>query len=723
MPQLPASRKWIDIAIVAAVAIGLRLIYLYQFSTLPDWNLLSVDNWYHHNWATAIANGNFWGDTTYFRAPLYAWCLGALYALFSPSILIARLFGLAIGVTSVALTYVIADRISGRRAALVAALIQAAYPVLIMTESDLLLDPLYTLLLQVLTLSLFHWSRVRTARAVLVVSAVAGLAAITRPTIVILLPIIFGTLLWQIRSSPRAILLHSAAVLVGLGVTIGGIFARNLIVADDPVLIASQGGINFYIGNNEAADGLHAIMPEPLGYNWRLVDVTYLAERSAGHPLTPGEISSYWTKAAWNWIADNPGKFLSLTIKRFWFSVGNVEIDNNRNLAALRSRIPVVKYDPLVFGAIFILAALGAFLLWSGPSVVRWLIFGALALTLVNSLFFVNSRFRLPLLPVYFVLAGAAVSYMIAHRGIGPRWLRSKLVIIAAAVLTFTPAWTLPANQSPQEALSSGLASYNAGDYDSAREWYQLAFRTDSTYPDVNANLGAAYLRLGYPDSAQQYFEREMKGHPARSLAYVNAAALSLVQEQYDSAGKLAIEAINRKPYDPTAWIVLVRAAAHNAGVNSDSLRIICVRACNTTRNNLDVCLEAAAALDAGGDDEAAIELYSRAVRLRSLPIETDDRMFASGYSAAIAKDRRQRAKANMSLGAIFGRRGEFAQAASYSAASIEVDSTLSGAWVNLISAKAQLGLDNEARQILELATKRFPSDPYVAALSRQFRP
>jgi 4-amino-4-deoxy-L-arabinose transferase-like glycosyltransferase len=714
---LLARRPWLGIAFVAAIALVMRSIYLYQFSSLPDWNQLTVDNWYHHNWAMTIADGNVFGDTTYFRAPLYAWCLGALYFLFSPSILVARLFGIAVGVASVILTYRIADNIAGRRAALIAAVIQAIYPMLMMTEAELLLDPLFMLLVQALILCVQQWAVKRNFWAMLVSSLIAGLAVITRPTLLVLVPVLFGMLLWQIRHHRTTLVRQVLAVVLGLSVTVGAVFTRNLIIANDPVLVASQGGINFFIGNNDAADGLHAVMPEPFGYNWRIADITYLAEQSRGHSLKPGEVSSYWTRETWHWIFDHLFRFAQLTLKRLWFSFADLEIDNNRLQATLKDRIPIAKYNPLGFGILFILAVAGAAMFWRPSDSTRWLVVGALALTLVNALFFVNSRFRLPLLPVYCVLAGVGVAFVAENFRSVVRRTLPAVAAVAAGIVAYAPSLAVPRQTSAQDELSRGLVFYNSGNYHTALASYRLAFATDSAFPDVNANLGAAHLRLGLADSARVYFEREIVFHPARSLAYANTAALALVKGQIDSAGRFAVAAINRKPYEPAPWIVLIRASAQTPGISRDSLRTVGVRASNTTRNNPDVCFEAAAALDAVGDDDAAIELFGRVADSRPLPIETDDRMFTSGYRTAIAKEERQRARANMSLGAIYGRRGEYAQAATYSASAIAVDSNLSGAWVNLISAKVQLGLDTQAKELMQSAIVRFPNDPFISSL------
>ena len=140
------SGKWFWL--ILGLALLVRMVYLYIYQGLPDWQQLTVDNFYHHHWALSIAGGNVFGDTTYFRAPFYVYCLSALYAVFGASLWVGRLFGLAVGLASVALTYLLGRRVFGQKVGLGAAAVHAVYPWILYFESELLLDSLFTLLLQ-----------------------------------------------------------------------------------------------------------------------------------------------------------------------------------------------------------------------------------------------------------------------------------------------------------------------------------------------------------------------------------------------------------------------------------------------------------------------------------------------------------------------------------------------------------------------------------------------
>ena len=92
---------------------------------------------------------------------------------------------------------------------------------------------------------------------------------------------------------------------------------RNYAVTGEIILISSQGGINLYLGNNEAADGLTMIMPEvelSQSITWDMfIPVTSAAaERELGRELTDAEVSSFWTGKAVSFVINNPTEFLGL---------------------------------------------------------------------------------------------------------------------------------------------------------------------------------------------------------------------------------------------------------------------------------------------------------------------------------------------------------------------------------------------------------------------------
>jgi 4-amino-4-deoxy-L-arabinose transferase-like glycosyltransferase len=444
----------LQLALILAAALIIRIVYLLIYASLPEWSVLSVDNYYHLHWAEDIAAGNVFGDTTYFRAPFYVYCLALIDLLFGPSLLAPRIFGLLTGLASVTVTYLIARRMFSDKIAIVAASFQAIFPTVFYFESEILLDALFMFLLELSLYRYLIWRDFNSHRHAWWLGVVAGLAAITRPIVLIFAPLIL-LCHWLDKRGFKPGWSGAVMFLAGLLVVILPISIRNVMVGGEPVLIAAQGGINFFIGNNSQSDGLSASLPEPLGHNWQIKDITYIAEKEAGRKLKPGEVSSYWFGRTFDEITQHPVAAIKLFIKKIYFNLSNREISNNRNLADFFNRHPMIKFNPLSFALIFGLAVMAIMGGWKSHSGIRLLAFIIVVYVLAVSLFFYNSRFRLPILPLYFIIAAAGIETLLYRlRPLSKSLFSSLLVGLAAFLLSFLPVISLPAGISTQHLIS-----------------------------------------------------------------------------------------------------------------------------------------------------------------------------------------------------------------------------------------------------------------------------
>ncbi len=709
------ANRWL--LLVLALALLVRVLYLVHYHSMPDWDQLTVDNYYHLHWAQSIAEGNILGDTTYFRAPFYVYCLAFLYAVFGASLWVSRLFGLLVGLGSIVMTYFIGKRIFNSKVGLTAALLQGVYPAMIYFEGELLLDPLFTLLLQFAVYKLITWFDNRTTREALVSGLLLGLACITRPTALVFIPFVIILMAIKLRNTSWWVR-HSIVFVLGASLIIAPIFARNLAVADDPVLIASQGGINLYIGNNSNADGTSAVLPEPLGHNWRLKDITFLAEQDAGTELKPGNVSSYWMNRAFQWIREHPGRFMWLYAKKLYCSFSNREISNNRNLDSFFNQVPILKYNPLSFGFLFALALLGSVVGFRHKPHICLLSLIVLVYVLATSLFFFNSRFRLPLLPYYFLLAAyGLISFIHQARS---RWTSGVILAFGAGCagfFSFYPLVPLPQGSSPIPLNSKGLYYFANKDYHQAIRYHRAALSIDSTFPETNLNLGTCYMKLGLADSARYYFEQEKEFNPIRAKAYINIASIYLVSGQYADAITEVKQALARKPYDVTANMVLLRAASTLPEISSDSLTYLAFRASECTERDIYLLNDAASLLAAGGSLPQAESLLLQALTTQPPPIETDDEAFTQTFRNSSRKWEKERARTHYQLGYIYGLQGHYREATHHSSLAIEGDSSLTDAYVNLVSGLLSLGQRSQADSVLTVALDKFPSDLHLRQL------
>lgn len=706
-PRRKIDRTFLTILLVYAVV---QMAYLVVYSSMPEWHQLTVDNYYHHNWARSIAGGNIFGDTTYFRAPFYVWCLAVVYALASPDIWFARLFGLLVGLGIVAMTFRLACRIFDRRCATIAAVLTAVYPALTYFNGELLLDPLFALLVlwSVHRFLLFEDKPERSNA--LWFGAAVGIAAITRPTILMLLPVF---VLWQIYQSRKILVRQWLVVFVAIAAVILPTTIRNIVVAGDPVLIASQGGVNFFIGNNADSDGLSAVMPEPMGWNWRMAQVKQIAEQQTGHPLTPGAVSSYWSSQGWSWTLAHPSDALSLFMRKLSFAVSNREISNNRDMNSFYKKVPLLGVNPLGFGVIFALAVVGCLLGRNRRGLFLGL-FVALFLLSV-CVFFYASRFRLPVIPLTIILAthGLFITWDAVHSGIR-RIVTVVAVLVCAAMVSFVTWSELPKASYTQDSMSSGLYALSRNNFNEARDLFASVVAGDSAYPDANLNLGVAYLRLNQPDSAMIAFVREARLNPNRHRAFINIASLTLLAHRFDDADKAAQRAISIAPWDAQGWIALLRVRYAGDSGNFSAITSLADSAALATHDDVTVLTESGAILGTLREFALAEKYLRRAVASPPPPVESDDKLF--GQIDGSPEEVWDKAKAGswFQLGFIAGVNQRYGDAIEFSRKAIERDSLNERAWVNLVAAYRSTGQDATADSVVNSVARLFPQSQFL---------
>jgi tetratricopeptide (TPR) repeat protein len=710
------EQSWL-FPLVLALAILVRIIYLYQYHASPVWEQLTVDNWYHHHWAQSLASGNILGDTTYFRAPLYVYCLGLLYAIFGDSFWVGRLFGLVIGMASIGITYVLARRFIGARWAAVAAALQAFLPIVIYFESELLLDPLFMLMLQVAVWRALVWLDSRRDRDLLLTGLAFGLAAVCRPTA---LAPAFVVLLWALGAKRLNGSWLSRAGIFSAGVLlcIAPIFVRNLVVAGDPVLIASQDGINLYIGNNTQADGLSAVLPEPLGHNWQIKQITHIAEKKTGRRLKPGEVSAYWRARALDWIRSHPGESAALWGKKLVYQFGNREISNNRSLQTHFSSFGLLSKNPLSFGVLFPLAILGAVAAWRRHAGVRLIVFIVAVHVIAAAFFFFSSRFRLPVMPFFCLLAAGGLAWMWQQRSRHfMKLVVAVIVLVGLGWLSFRPPIAYPDAWSVQSLVSRGLMHFTKGEMPAALASFRQAAEIRPDFPEVHLNLGATFLKMGQLDSAEVLFEREIGLHPDRFKAYQNLATVKLLHNDAASARSLAEQALSLAPYDIMSNLVWLRALGSDSAIDRGRLPSSIEQAARASEDDVEVLSEGATILVARGDCEAAMPFLLRARESMPPPIETDDQAFSPSFHHGTADYERLKAGAFYLLGYCHGQQGQIPESIECSRAAIAADSTMAAAYVNLRTGYLSQGRLREADSVLAEATRRFPHDELMQSL------
>ena len=340
------------------------------------------------------------------------------------------------------------------------------------------------------------------------------------------------------RDAGRRHLARAGALALGLALVLVPVAARNQAVGGEFLLTTAQFGPNFYIGNNPDADGTYRpLVPGRGDPRFERRDATQIAEREVGAPLTPAEVSSYWTGRALEYVRTRPGDWLRLTGRKVLLTLNGSEVaDTEDQLSHADWSVPLrLAGHVWHFGLLAPLGVAGICLTWGRRRELRpfHLMLAAYAASVV--LFAVMGRYRHPLAPLLMLFAagGAAAVWEMAKRRKGAGWTRETAWAGAAAagllVVCNWPGLSM-SDMRAITALNLGTELQAEGRLDEAVEQYRqvLALTPDDAL--AHSNLGTALAAQGRLDEAVGHYERALALAPGDADAHSNLgnALLSL---------------------------------------------------------------------------------------------------------------------------------------------------------------------------------------------------
>lgn len=557
------------------LALVLRVIHVFAMRDNPLFERPIMDALMHDRWARGLLEGTWPGDAPFFRAPLYPYLLGGLYALFDAQRLPVQLVHALISALGAGWAALTARHLWGRTAGWAAGVLYALLWTSIYFAAELLIVTV-PVTLNLLATALLTWpSGPGTRRRRLGAGLALGLSAIARPNILVVVPVV----LWFVRTpGDRGATLRAwALVLAGLMAPILPVTLHNAVRGHDAVLIASQGGVNFYIGNNPDSDGRTAIVPGTRP-TWQggFDDAVAMAERDAGRELSPSEVDRWFLKRGLAYWIEEPADALRLYGTKLRLLVGAGERSNNKFIYAWREWSPLLRAPVLASWPLVLALAVLGFGLRGGVPRGRGLLAGmALAYAATLLLFFVNARFRLPVAALLTVPAGAGVGVIAAsvraRRWTGPRAAAvAALALCTLSLLDLTDFRERRTDANPFHAFTLGNAWADAGDGPRAIAAYREALAVQDRYPQVHFGLIRAPLHRslatllaaeGRADEAAAVAERWVRSAPDDHDARLWYGNLLLEQGRVDAAAAQFEFVLRAAPDDPgarlgRAWIL-----------------------------------------------------------------------------------------------------------------------------------------------------------------------
>jgi tetratricopeptide (TPR) repeat protein len=552
--------------IIFIVALSLRLLYFFQSKSAdPLFSNPIMDALYHHEWAVSIVRDNWIGTSSFFRAPLYPYFLAMIYKLFGINMIAPRLVQIFMGSGSCLLTQYVGTRVYNKKIGICAGFIAAAYPLFIYFDNELLIPTLFIFLFMLgfavlVRRDLNHISGVSWFSA----GILWGCAAIARPNILLFLVVMLVWIFRTIKKQARKAVLFCV---LGISIIVLPVTLRNYLVSREFVLIAWQGGTNFYIGNNPYSDGYTAIIPGTRktwwgGYN----DAKYLAENAEGRPLTNAEIDQYWLKQGIDFITSQPLRALGLFVKKAYLFFGGLELSNNRDiyffshltyLKFLLIRAPMFQFP---FGVLFPLALTGIFIFFTRSKqnladphqhkAIKIILIYIACYAVSFILFFVCARYRVPLVPFFAIFGSAAIFYL--ARQLTQRKFRTCLtpaVIFVISYLFFNANPYRVVQKNPALNYNTmGVAFKQQGNIHKAVECYKKAIESEPDQAEAYYNLGNVFAESHDLTTAKKLFEQAIALSPRDARAHNNLGNIYFEINDYEKALYHYYIAINLEP-------------------------------------------------------------------------------------------------------------------------------------------------------------------------------
>ncbi len=449
------TRHWIWIAIVVYAC----LAFLHHLQQPIAWHP-QLDGKENVVLADALRQGNF-GDEPFYRAMLYPGILALLQMVVGSGTLpiAASLLGLAAHFVASGCVQRLSHRIWRSNAAgNISLALYGLNPVLVyfaLEPLDITLGIalcLVGLLIAGLGNPEAEQDMLIGPKRCLLGGLFLGLAVLARPhflPVLILLPVALSLPLLGRRIAWR----RSSLVWVAGGICLLGMGLVNFTIGGEFRMLPWQGAYNLYAANRTSANGKYLtqevfLRDIPEGANPTRLEGEFLYARATGEspPFSIEAQNSFWREEFWNLVKEDPLRFAALQGRKIYYLFNNFEQYNNKTYSYQKARSPVLRWNPLGWGLLFVLGAGAFFLRRPLQRPIPGLLLLATGYAAAMGLYFVSARFRLPLVSVLGILAGGwglwLAPYLEGKLDKVRDWGRQPLIafgaMILAGVLTFT---------------------------------------------------------------------------------------------------------------------------------------------------------------------------------------------------------------------------------------------------------------------------------------------
>lgn len=610
----------IIIPFIFFTALLLRFILLLQIKDSPYFTNPIGDAAIYYERALRILAGDWQGSEIPFHSsPIYPFMMAAVFKLTDQSFFALRFFQILIGSLNCVLVYLLARLVlpvSWRAWAIVAGLSAAGYGLLAFFDVDLLMIFFTLTALTAGLLLLIQSGKKQQPVWAALAGWCIGLAVLDKTNIVLTVPVMIWYLADFSKHLKRWPWQKISFFLAGLFLTILPVTINNYLLEKDFVPVASNAGVNLYIGNHRQAEGMFQL---PASSGLSNLDLggssVQVAEQALKRSLKPSEVSGYWTEQALDWLVSHPWDALKLYYQKFILMWNAEEIPNHLNYKFIRAEFaPVLHLLVIGFGVMSPLGVaglLGSIRSWQNHDK---LLAGCLALYVLSLLpFFITARYRLPLVPIllaYVPLCLATVTDTVRQR----KWksLLVVLIIILGTslfvhqrphqVMTYTHNRVAVAGTYLERAVRHKATGHQ--DIEKAIVEFKRALEVEPTSEDAHYNLGRAYEAVGFYSGARRHFETVLALNPRRKKL---KPLITLMKQKEAATGDLI------SPRQLPLTLFEAARAAQQSGRNLNAIKLY-RKVINRDPYHLQAYNQLAAIHRAKREFRQAINLYRQAL-------------------------------------------------------------------------------------------------------------
>jgi len=245
--------RYKTLLVIFVLGLALRILFVLTLEDKIYW----ADGFDYDGLTTRLIEGKGYvnddGEITAFRAPGYPYFLAAIYSAFGHHFIAVRIVQCLLDAVSIVVVFFIARLIFNRRVAIISAVIFAVYPLFVYTASTFFPTTIFIFLVSVAMFLILSIEEKQTLFKAVLLGVVLGLAVLTVPTVLAFVPFALAWILFRKRRFSFEYFLASSLVFLSLVLTLSPWLLRNYKIYHTPVVIATNGGYNFWIGNNSQA--------------------------------------------------------------------------------------------------------------------------------------------------------------------------------------------------------------------------------------------------------------------------------------------------------------------------------------------------------------------------------------------------------------------------------------------------------------------------------------